>query len=388
METRTRAIAVLGAVTIALAAAVPASAAGDEPGADDGVEQCIEISFGDQAWVDEGFEFPEGLDSGFPMPSIDADAVAELNGHADDLAAFLDERGIEFETYDVSVVGWDPEDPAAAEAVGEFYAENGLPIPSGWMHPFPMGGIEFLPFGEGLPFGGGFDLGSLPPELEGLFGEGFSFDGDIDLENLPPELKELFGAGLELVGSLEEGFDLENLLPDLEELFGEGFDLEGLPLEFGEVFVGGGEAGFAHTFDEGIPEEFLADQQAEADAIAAALDAAGIGYEIETGPFGGSHVIWDLTDEAANAVVAGVYSDLYGGDVVFKVGPCANGAFGDFDGGWFIEDISGTGDVIVAPDAPPGVVHSGRPDGAFPGPFGPGTELGQISENLTEGRTG
>lgn len=107
-------------------------------------------------------EFPfEEFDGEWGAPfELPAGMVDELNARADELAEFLDGRGIDYEVgegpHGIRWVIPDARDPEVREALEDFAAEHGgLVI-----------GVEGMP---------GFDLGGLLPDIESLFEE---FDGE------------------------------------------------------------------------------------------------------------------------------------------------------------------------------------------------------------------
>ncbi|NNK91381.1 MAG: hypothetical protein HKO87_03035, partial [Acidimicrobiia bacterium] len=70
-------------------------------------------------------------------------------------------------------------------------------------------------------------------------------------------------------------------------------------------------------FDEELSQEEIDEVNAEAAALAAAFDAAGISYEMVTEDIGFTFVEWDWEDDAANEVAEQVFKDLYGDEEWF-----------------------------------------------------------------------
>ncbi len=201
--------------------------------------------------LEGGFPFADGFpfegewfdfDGEFPGVGLPEELVADLNAAADELAVFLDERGVGYEVVEgpmgVRMVIPDLSDPAVREALEEFHETHG-----GFVG-------EIAPGGE-FPF----------------HGEWFDFD----LEGGLPFLEDLL-----------DGFDLEGGFP-----FGDGFPFEGEWFDFDGEFPG-----------VGLPEELVADLNAAADELAVFLDERGVGYEVVEGPMGVRMVIPDLSDPA------------------------------------------------------------------------------------------
>lgn len=90
---------------------------------------------------------------------------------------------------------------------------------------------------------------------------------------------------------------------------------------------------FSNEFypSEPIPEAELAQIREENAALAAALDQAGVAYELITEEIGFEWVEWDYEDRAAQAVVDAFYAELYGNEF-------EDGFEGDFDEACFGED--------------------------------------------------
>ena len=147
----------------------------------------------DGAWLD--IEVGDAMPFDLPMPfglPFSAEEADELNALADELAAFLDERGIDYEDQQVRVVTVDPEDEAAHDAIAEFMAEQGM----GWLD-VTVGGLlpGELPFGGEFPGGWGFGF-ECPEGEECLIDGEFPFEfewgfewphGEFDLEWSPGE---------------------------------------------------------------------------------------------------------------------------------------------------------------------------------------------------------
>lgn len=199
-----------------------------------------------------GLEFDGEFDESFEgLFELSDDVIAEINAEGADLAAALDAAGVAYQMVadDVGITypQWDESDPAANEAVEQYYADK---------------------FGE-LPFQGIFD---------GIFDEGFTFDFGMDFDALSDENCEM---------------------------------------AFGELFE--------------LPDDVVADINAEGAELAAALDAAGVTYEMVTDESGITFPEWDKNDDTANEAVEQYYVDKYG---VGADGETPFGRFEFFDDGF------------------------------------------------------
>jgi hypothetical protein len=218
----------LGLVGAGLAFAVPvvglatygvagADRAQDDPAEEEVVEDC------DLGWTPED--------------------IAATNADEDALAAFLDQRGIQYtrepDEDGIRWVVWDESDEAANDAVDAFYAER---------HPLSPE-----------------DLADLQAEQDALAAfldeRGIHYTRDSDAD------------GVDYV-VWDENDDAANAATD--EFYAEHYP---------------------------TPPEQLAELQAEEDALAAFLDERGVRYTREPDVEGIRWVVWDDSDEAANAAV-------------------------------------------------------------------------------------
>lgn len=185
-----------------------------------------------------------------------AEDLAEWNAETDDLAAFLDERGLAYtiETDELGSrwVDYDYDDEAVSDAVDEFYAAR-----------YPMTEEEIA------------ERNAEEDALAAYLDEqGVAYTADTD------------AYGVRLV---EYDWEDEAVVTTVDEFYAAEYPL---------------------TADE------VAELDAEADALAAAFDAAGIDYTVGTDAWGARFVEWDYEDEAANEVSDGVYEQLFPEDEV------------------------------------------------------------------------
>ena len=109
----------------------------EDPSAAEAVRDYLEeLDLPMTAWLD-AFSFDGPFGDGFPFegdwePMLPEGVVDELNGRADELAAFLEDRGIDCELEEgpggVRFVIPDLSDPDVGDALEEYWAEYGGPI--------------------------------------------------------------------------------------------------------------------------------------------------------------------------------------------------------------------------------------------------------------------
>jgi hypothetical protein len=182
--------------------------------------------------------------------------MAEWNAEADDLAVYLDEKGIAY-TMESDETGsrwveWDYEDDAASDAVDAFYAER-----------YPL----------------------TPEEIAEINADEDALAAFLDERGVTYTVDES-PDGTHMVEYDDEDEDIVSVIDD--------FYAERYPL---------------------TPEE-VAEYNAEADALVAAFDAAGITYTIDTDAAGVRWIEWDYEDDAANDVADTVYQELYPEDAL------------------------------------------------------------------------
>jgi hypothetical protein len=118
-----------------------------------------ELPFGEFfPFDDEGFGFgfemlpPFGDGEGPLFGELPEELIGDLNARADELAAFLDERGVGYEVEEgpmgIRVVIPDLTDPAAEEALEEFFEQHGGMFDFSFEFPGHFGGFFEEPAGS------------------------------------------------------------------------------------------------------------------------------------------------------------------------------------------------------------------------------------------------
>ncbi len=208
----------------------------DDPAA----EEAIDEFFGE--FDDWGFGFIEEIDP--------EQALADIAGLLEGLAAHLDAAGVEHQVRNLPVVTWDMTDEAANDAVAEYFGQAEIPFLEQLPGILDFGFGEFGPHDGWLefefPFDGEFPFGGEFP-FDGEWFD-FGFDGELPFD-LPAELVERLNATAdELAAFLDErgiAYDVEEgpngirmVIPDLddpaaEEALGEFYEEHGGFFGFG-----------------------------------------------------------------------------------------------------------------------------------------------------------
>ena len=199
----------------------------------------------------------------------------ELNGEGQALAEAFDAAGIDYQlgTDDEGVTfpEWDKSDAAANQVAEDFFES----------------GVE-----------------------KGFF--------TTDVMDLPPELvEELNAEGQELADALDAaGMSYEMVTDPAGVAFPEWDWDDEAANEVAEQFLGTkhGECDdiILSDIDMDLPQDFIDEINADGAALAAALDAAGVSYELITDDHGVTFPEWDPSDEAANAVAEEFFGELKG----------------------------------------------------------------------------
>ncbi|NNC74528.1 MAG: hypothetical protein HKN93_03340 [Acidimicrobiia bacterium] len=199
---------------------------------------------------------------------LSQEEIDEINAEGASLAAAFDVAGISYEmvTEDVGITypEWDWEDDAANEVADEFYSDL-------------YGDDEW--FDEELP----------QEVIDDINAEGAALAAAFDAAGISYEMVT------EDVGISYPEWDWED---DAANEIADGF--------YEDLY------GDEEWFDEELPQEVIDEINAEGAALAEALNAAGISYEMVTDEMGVTYPEWDWEDPAAEAVVDEFFTDLFG----------------------------------------------------------------------------
>ena len=290
-----------------------------------------------------GLEFDGEFDESFEGPfELSDDVIAEINAEGADLAAALDAAGVAYQMVadDVGITypQWDESDPAANETVEQYYADKfGDLFGFGIFEDFDFD-FDF-DFDENLDFG--FDM-DLPEEaIAEINAEGADLAAVLDAAGIAhemvtddvgityPQWDESDPAANEAVEQYyADKFGELPFQGIFDGIFDEGFTFD-FGMDFDALSDENCEMAFGELFE--LPDDVVADINAEGAELAAALDAAGVTYEMVTDESGITFPEWDKNDDTANEAVEQYYVDKYG---VGADGETPFGRFEFFDDGF------------------------------------------------------